>query len=273
MAPVVCDKTRRVMMTGLWIAVLVALLMPTVWTSPALGADESLPPRELSVAATAKGGAAERPDSLQKAVYRLEFSDYPGGSVEEWLESKGFKFEEDAKDRDELQLSIHNGALILEAKEQLRGFLFKDDLEIKKFSKVRIKWGAIKYPEGASYEGKVRNEALMVYMFFGKEKKPSGHFALPDLPYFIGFFLCQHDKMNTPYLGAYYHEGGRFVCLGNPPPHQTIVSEFDLVTAFQQFFEKTEVPAISGISLGVDTSSSDGGGTAAAYLHEIEVLE
>lgn len=260
-------------MKGLWIAVLVSIIMPTVWTSATLGAGESSAPRKLSAAATSSGRPAERSDDVPKVAYRLDFSDYAGGPVEEWLESKGFKFERDAKDRDKLKLSIENGALVLEAKEQLRGFLFKDDLEITKFSKIKIEWGVIKYPEGASYEGKVRNEALMVYAFFGKEKQPSGHFALPDLPYFIGFFLCQHDKIYTPYLGAHYHEGGRFVCLGNPPPRQTIVSEFDLVAAFQKYFEKAEVPFISGISLGVDTSSSNDGGTAAAYIRKIDILE
>jgi len=273
MALVVCDKTRRVMMKGLWIAVLVVLLVPTVWTSPAWGADEAIPPQGFAVAATSKGGSAERSDGTHQVVYRLDFSDYPDSSGREWLESKGFKFEEDAKDRDKLRLSFANGALILEAQEQLRGFLVKDDLEVKKFSKIRIEWGVIKYPEGASYTDEVRNEALMVYISFGKEKQPSGHFAVPDLPYFIGFFLCQHDKTQTPYLGAYYHEGGRFVCLGSPPPSQTIVSEFDLMTAFQKFFEKADVPSISAMTLGVDTSSSKEGGTAAAYIRKIEILE
>jgi hypothetical protein len=260
-------------MKGSWIAAVVFIVMPTVWTSPTWGADESVTPRPFTVVAASKSRPAERSDDVPKVAYRLDFSNYAGGPVEEWLASKGFKFERDAKDSDKLKLSIENGALVLEAKEQLRGFLFKDDLEITKFSKVKIEWGVSKYPAGASYEGKVRNEALMVYVFFGKEKQPSGHIALPDLPYFIGFFLCQHDKMNTPYLGAHYRDGGRFVCLGNPPPSQTIVSEFDLVTAFQSYFEKSEVPFISGISLGVDTSSSNDGGTAAAYIRKIEILE
>jgi hypothetical protein len=260
-------------MQGLSIVALASIVVAIVWNTPALGADVPKMPPELSVAAGPERRTTEHHDGARKAIYRLDFSDYPGGPVEAWLASKGFRLEEAAKNRDALQLSVNDGALLLEAKEQLRGFLFKDALEIENFSKVRIEWGVRKYPQGASYEGKVRNEALMVYIFFGKEKIPSGHFALPDLPYFIGFFLCQGDKTHTPYLGAHFHEGGRFVCLGDPPPHQTVVSEVDLVTAFQQYFEQAAVPSISGISLGVDTSSSNDGGTAAAFIKKIEVLE
>ena len=260
-------------MKGLWTVALASLVMLTVWTSPTLGLDKSITPREFSVAAASQGRPIKRSDGVPGVVYRLDLSDYTGGPVEEWLGAKGFKFEHAAKDRNALNLSFADGALVLEAKEQLRGFLFKDDIDITKFSRVKIEWGVNKYPEGASYEGKVKNEALMVYIFFGKEKKASGQFALPDLPYFIGLFLCKQDKVDIPYLGTYYHEGGRFVCLGHPPVQQTVVSEFDLVTAFQQYFDHSEVPFISGISLGVDTSSSDDGGTAAAFIKKIEVLE
>jgi hypothetical protein len=50
-------------------------------------------------------------------------------------------------------------------------------------------------------------------------------------------------------------------------------SEFDLRTAFQTYFDKVDVPMISGISLGVDTFNSGDKGTAAAYIHRIEFLE
>jgi hypothetical protein len=260
-------------MKGICIVALVSIIVPMVRTNAALGADVHKVPPELTSAATSAGQTTAPTAGVPQVAERLDFSDYTSGPIEEWLESKGFKLEEAAKNREALDLSVKDGALILEAKEQLRGFLFKESLEINRFSKVRIEWGVIKYPEGASYEGKVKNEALMVYFFFGRDKLPSGHFALPDLPYFIGLFLCQHDKLNTPYLGAYYQEGGRFVCLGHPQPQQTIVSEFDLVTAFRQYFEKSDVPFISGISLGVDTSSSNDGGKATAFIKKIEVLE
>jgi hypothetical protein len=202
----------------------------------------------------------------------IDFSDYAEGSVEEWLQAKGFRFEKGAQDRDLLALSANDGSLVLEAKGHVRGFLVNQEVTLEKFSSIRITWGIIKYPQNASYERQVNNEALMLYIFFGQDKLPSGHVGVPDLPYFIGLFLCEKDKINTPYVGKYFHEGGRFVCLGNPPPHETMISEFNLLTAFQTYFEKDKVPRISGISLGVDTSSSGNGGKGAAYIRKIEFL-
>jgi hypothetical protein len=260
-------------MRGLWIAALVMAVMPNIWSSASGGAAESKASRKFVGAAASEGRAPMARDGDPRVTYRLDFSDYSGGAVEEWLESKGFKFEEAAKDRNLLALSIQNGALVLEAKEQLRGFLYKESLNIEKFSKVRIEWGILKYPEGASYERQIRNEALMVYIAFGYEKISSGNIILPNMPYFIGLFLCKDDKLNTPYLGRNYHEGGRFVCLGHASPQQNIVSEFDLVTAFRTYFDKSEVPPISGINFGVDTSEAGDGGRAAAFVRTIEFIQ
>ena len=96
---------------------------------------------------------------------------------------------------------------------------------------------------------------------------------IPARPYFIGLFLGQEEPLNTPYKGQYFHEGGRFVCVGHPQPYETVVSEFDLRTAFRTYFDQVDVPMISGISLGVETFASGEGGTAAAYMHRIEFLE
>jgi hypothetical protein len=259
-------------MKRLWIVVIVSLVVLTLRVDLARGAGEA-PPLQESTIPPALAGHPSGPDvSSQKAAYRLDFSNYQGGSLETWLESKGFKFEEAAKNPDALKLSVQDGALILEAKERLRGFLFKDSMEIRNFSKVRLEWGILKYPEGASYEKHLRNEALMVYISFGHEKLPSGLLVLPDVPYFIGLFLCKDDKLNTPYIGRYYQEGGRFVCLAHAEPQQTVVSEFDLVTAFRTYFDKGEVPPISAINLGVDTSDAGDGGKTGAYIKSIEFI-
>jgi hypothetical protein len=252
-------------MKGLWIAVLVSIAVLTAWCSHVVGASKLHAPSKESTSVPR--------DHAQKVSYRLDFSDYVDGSIEQWLESKGFKFEEAAKDRNMLGLSTQNGALVLEAKEQLRGFLYNESLNVEEFSKVKIEWGILKYPEGASYEQQIRNEALMVYISFGHEKMPSGNILLPKLPYFIGVFLCTADRLNTPYIGKYYQENGRFVCLDHIEPGKTIVSEFDLVTAFRSYFDKAEVPPISGINLGVDTSEAGNGGRAAAYIRAIEFID
>jgi hypothetical protein len=252
-------------MKGLWIAVLVSFAVLTAWCSHALGAS--------MISTSSKQPPSWPRDHAKKVTFRLDFSDYAGGSIEEWLESKGFKFEEAAKNRNAFSVSVQNGALVLEAKEQLRGFLYNDSISVEEFSKVKIEWGILRYPEGASYEQQVRNEGLMVYISFGQEKMPSGNIILPKLPYFIGFFLCTNDKLNTPYIGKYYQEGGRFVCLAHADLGQTITSEFDLVTAFRSFFDKADVPPISGINLGVDTSDAGNGGRAAAYIKAIEFID
>ena len=206
-------------------------------------------------------------------VWSVDFADYPGGSMEAWLHTKGFRLEHGAEDPAALALSHKAGALVVEAKQPVRGFVVNDQVRLAHFSTVRITWGIIKYPKDASYERQVKNEALMVYISFGQDDIPSGHALLPARPYFIGLFLGHEEQLHTPYRGNYFHEGGRFVCVGNPPPSDTVVSEFDLRTAFHTYFGKVAVPLISGISLGVDTFASGEGGTAAAYIHRIELLE
>jgi hypothetical protein len=208
-----------------------------------------------------------------EVAWRLDFSDYVEGSIEAWLQAKGFRLEQGAEDPELLKLSIHEGALVVEAKAPVKGFLVKQDVPLEQVSKVRIHWGIIKYPKHASYERQVHNEALMLYIFFGQDKLPSGHAAIPALPYFIGLFLGQEEPLHIPYRGRYFHAGGRFVSVGHPHPHDTVISEFDLSAAFQTYYEKDDVPMISGLTLGVDTFRSGDGGTAAAYIHRIEFLK
>ena len=210
---------------------------------------------------------------LHKNNYLIDFSDYEAGSIDEWLENKGFKFEQAARDRKKLDLDVDEGALILEAKTRLRGFIVNDSLEPRKYSGVRVEWGVVKYPRGASYEAEVNNEAIQVLIFFGSEKISSGHLVLPNSPYFIGLFLGRHDMPYKAYKGKYYQEGGRFVCMGNPLPGETIVSEFDLVYAFKRYFQKDEVPRITGVALVMDTTSSGDDGRALAFVNRIEFFE
>lgn len=182
----------------------------------------------------------------RKVDFIIEFSDYTGVSVEHWLRAKGFKFEKDARDRRLLQLSVANDALILEAKGRLRGVLLNDTVDLERVATIRIEWGIIQHPQDLSYARKVNNEALMLYVFFGRERIPSGHILIPDCPYFIGLFLCDDEQMNFPYMGRYFHTGGRFVCLGKPKPNETIVSEFDLDAAFRSYFGKDNTPGVTG---------------------------
>jgi hypothetical protein len=259
-------------MKGLFAALLAILIVTSGSNSLSEQKESNISERLPSVTESSHSSKPEN-DTSQKNTFLIDFSDYEEGSIEEWLEKKGFELKEAAKNRKKLDLDVDEGALFLEAKKPLRALIVKDSVNLGKYSKVKIEWGAIKYPRGASYEGKVNNEALLVLVFFGEEKISSGHLAIPDSPYFIGLFLGRHDKVNKAYKGNYYHEGGRFVCLGNPKPGETIISEFDLADAFKRYFQKDEVSSISGVALEIDTTSSADDGRAVAFIHNIEFIE
>jgi hypothetical protein len=254
-------------------AVLVCILLLTT-SRDGWAARREFSAIRVGPAVMASTGATPPADrGVPKITWVIDFADYAGGPIEAWLHAKGFRLEHGAEDPAALALSHHAGALVLEAKEPVRGFLVNDQVKLEHASTIRITWGIIKYPKDASYERKVNNEALMVYISFGQDNVPSGHVLIPARPYFIGLFLGQEAQLNTPYQGKFFHEGGRFVCVGHPQPYETVTSEFDLRTAFRTYFDKADVPLISGISLGVDTFASGEGGTAAAYIHRIELLE
>ena len=208
------------------------------------------------------------PDSAKRHVV-IDFSGYTGGPVQRWLEGRGFRLEKDAKNPKLLRLSITEHLLRLEANGPMSGFLLNDSINFDDLKTIRITWGVKQYPHETSYEKKVNNEALMLYLFFGSEKVRSGSMLIPASPYFIGLFLCQNEKVNSPYKGLYYHNSGRFVCLGKPPQGEMIVSEFDLDRAFKSYFNKN-APGITGIGFGIDTSKAANGGKSAAFIKSIE---
>jgi hypothetical protein len=205
--------------------------------------------------------------------YVVDFTDYQParGSVDQWLASKGFQFERDAKSRDKIQLRADGRGLEVQALRHAQGLLINRAIGQAPFSAVEIEWGVAQHPQGASYERKVNNEAIMVHVFFGKEKKPSGGMLVPDLPYFIGLFLCNGDRVGFPYVGRYYQVGGRYVCLQSAQAGQPLVSRFDLRHGFQSIFG-TLAQAVTGYSIEVDTSNSHGPGTSSAFIKRIRFL-
>jgi hypothetical protein len=213
------------------------------------------------------------PARVGTATYTIDFSGYKGGAVDKWLETQNYKLERDARNRNLLALSISDGILTLEEKGRMSGFILNHSVNLDKVQKVRINWGITKYPLEASYQNKVNNEALMIYILFGKEKISSGHILIPNSPYFIGLFLCQDEQVNYPYKGRYFHEGGRFVCLGKPEPGHITLSEFDLDRGFKSYFAKTKTPGITAIAFGADTSKAGGDGTGGAFIKSIEFVE
>jgi hypothetical protein len=212
-------------------------------------------------------------DTFQKVNFIIDFTDYQDGSVEKWLQEKGFEFERDARDRKKLDLEVGEEGLILDIKAPMLGLIVNESVDLEEFTSIRIEWGVTDYPEGASYEDGIRNEALMVIVFFGYDKISSGHFLIPNAPYFIGFFLGKEETAGKAYVGSYFKKSGRYVCMANSKEGETVISEYDLVEAFKRKYEKDEVPLISGVALTMDTSQATNQGKAKAFIKSVAFLE
>ena len=205
-------------------------------------------------------------------VHLLRFSDYESGPVEEWLQGKGFQFNEDAKYRNRIDLDIGENGLVIEAKRRAFGMMATESVNVPEFTYIEIDWGVNKFPEGASYEQGVRNEAIMVFIFMGDENQPSGSLFIPNSPYFIGLFLCHgDDRIDHPYEGSYFKKGGRYVCADRPAPGQLVTTRFDLLEAYRSYFDKEgdDDPEISGIAVGLETKKAGDGGRSLAFIREI----
>jgi hypothetical protein len=208
----------------------------------------------------------------QATVYAVDFTDYRAGPINAWLQAKGFAFERDAKDAAAIAFRAGAQGLELAALKQAQGMLINKTIGANAYSGVEIEWGVGRHPPGASYERKVNNEAIMVHVFFGSEKKASGSMFAPDIPYFIGFFLCNGDRIGHPYQGRYYQEGGRYVCLAAPQPGQTVVSRFNLKEGVRAIFGNKAAESVTGYSIQVDTSSSAGDGKSSAFIKRIRFV-
>jgi hypothetical protein len=202
----------------------------------------------------------------------IDFGDYSGGPVMTWLNGKGFVPEQDMKDQRRIALTGSDRGLTLEAKTQSLGLLV-DEVDIARYSRIRIDWGVEAFPPGASYDKGVRSDAVMVYVFFGTKKLSSGSMFIPDSPYFLGLFLCESDRIGYPYTGRYFKLGGRYVCVDRTTTGKSVTTDFALGDAFLKFFERDEILPISGIAIGVDTKGAKGNGSAKAFVKRIEFLQ
>ena len=219
-------------------------------------------------------GLANVPTSANdgKLVHVLRFTDYEQGSIDDWLQGKGFQFKQDAQRRNRIDLDVGLRGLVLEAKRRAFGVMPNESVNVPTFTHIEIDWGVNKFPAGASYEQGVRNEALMVIVFMGDERRPSGSMFIPDSPYFVGLFLCHgDDKMNHPYVGSYFKKGGRYVCTDRPTEGEIVTSRFNLLEAYRAYFDKEQDddPAVSGLALALDTKKADDGGRSSAFIREI----
>ncbi len=207
-----------------------------------------------------------------KLVHRLRFTDYETGSVEDWLQGKGFQFEQDARKRNYVDLDVDDRGLVLEAKRRAFGVLPNESVNVPEFTTVEIEWGVDRFPEGASYEQGVRNEALMVIVFMGDERKSSGSMFIPDSPYFVGLYLCHgDDRIDHPYVGRFFKKGGRYVCGDRPATGEMVTTRFALLESYRTYFDKErdDDPGVSGLALALDTKKAGDKGRTSAFIREI----
>lgn len=210
--------------------------------------------------------------STGSAKRGIDFSGFPGGSVLNWLGVKGFVPKQDASNARRIVYSASPSELVLETKARAFGLLL-NETDVRDYSRVRIEWGVDVFPPGASYEKGVRAEAVMVYVFFGKERHASGSLFIPDSPYFLALYLCETEATNTPFRGRYHHASGRFICVDRPQLGATVATDFPIAETFKQVFGKDEVPDISGIGVAIDTANVKGSGVAKSFIKKIEFTD
>ncbi|MGH9647537.1 MAG: hypothetical protein ACRD4E_12070 [Bryobacteraceae bacterium] len=213
---------------------------------------------------------AALPDS--SAVFSMDFAGFPGGTVLNWLRSKGFEPKQDATNASKVVFFQQGDDLTLETRSRAFGLLL-NEADVTGYSKIRIEWGVDVYPPGASYQNGVRAEAVMVYVFFGKEKISSGSLFIPDSPYFIGLFLCQGDTIGEPFTGRYFRAGGRFICVAHPPAGKMITTEYPIADVFKRTFGRNETPDISGFGISIDTNNARGNAIARGFVRKIEFVK
>jgi len=193
--------------------------------------------------------------SQAETVYQLDFAAQENGKAFDWFKQESFKLQNDA---DEIKARFESGRLVLEVNKDITG-LFTKSVRIEGASKVRIEWGVDQYPEGANWENGMLREAIGVIVSFGDKKISSGSFVVPDVPYFIGIFLGEHEDEGKAYLGNYFKKGGRYFCSPcGSKVGQTVVTEFDLAETFIREFGQSKVPFISSISFEIDARDTNG---------------
>ena len=210
--------------------------------------------------------------SADSAKGRVDFSGFPGGSVLSWLGGKGFVPKQDAGNARRVVYTASPSTLTLETRARAFGLLL-NETDVRDAARVHIEWGVDAFPPGASYEKGVRAEAIMLYIFFGKERHASGSLFIPDSPYFLALYLCESEATNTPFRGRYHHASGRFICVDRPKLGGIVATDFPLAATFKRVFNKTEVPDISGIGLAIDTANVSGNGVAKSFIRRIEFSE
>lgn len=202
------------------------------------------------------------------SAFSLDFT-LPEGA-RNGLASRGFTFEQQMGDEKAIYLSAENGRLgIVTSGHAALGVMVKKDLHLADPQILEIVWGVERYPQGANWRRGIKKEAVMVVLFFG-DPLPGGSFYLPDMPLFLGLFLGEREPPLKAFASENYPDSGRYVCVGNPPPGQTITTRLDLREAFRDWFGGRAIPPLTGIAIEVDTSDlAEEDASSSAFIHHI----
>ncbi len=65
-----------------------------------------------------------------KLIHVVRFTDYELGPVEDWLQSKGFQFKQDARRRDRIDLDVGEKGLVLEYKRRVFWFMTNESVNV-----------------------------------------------------------------------------------------------------------------------------------------------
>jgi hypothetical protein len=212
--------------------------------------------------------AAEQP------VFSLDFAAEEDLSAYDWMYRRDFELEKSADDRRKIQFFRADGALHVVTREPAFGLAVRK-VDVPRAKRLRLQWGVSDYPDGVSYQHGIDNEAIMVFVFFGHERLPSGEIFVPASPYFIGLYLCPQgaDEIEQPYKGHHYKKTGRYICVAHPAEGELAVSEVQLDREFRRSFGLDVMPPISGISIEVDTTDAKNDGHAAAFLKRLDFFD
>ena len=209
--------------------------------------------------------------AADEVVYSLDFTTQPDGSALPWLKQRGF---ENKLGFEKLDPQFKSGALWLSTQRPetgVCGIVFPKGGDLLGAKRLRLTWGATALPAGADFERGVSRMALGVLVSFGREKLPSGlPLGVFAAPYFLCPYLCAKEPERKVYIGKYWKTGGRYIAVNNGKPGDTLVSEFDLDRLFEAAFKKTPTPAVSAISIQMNTK--DTAGKASAFIKKIEFL-
>ena len=209
--------------------------------------------------------------------YTLDFSQIQGNALE-WFKHNGWK---EQVDMDKMNPRFEKGSLIIEPKDDYSGVFFKDfrpdSRQLKGVNKIRIEWGVEQYPEGSDWSGSteekrnVRN-AIGVMVFFGDEDQDSGSFFVPNIPYFLAFFLGEKERPGIAYLGNYWQKGGRYFCNPCDGKIGEFITEMELPKTFHEQFG-FDPPPISGISIDADATNTTpkNGRHSKSFIRKIEL--